>query len=287
MRYPYSLFIKFLISRKADVNETLKSLCLPPIEPKERAEHDTPCEPIPRSVERYLQSSKNFVTEKDGFLDWAKVHGIYELWSVQPEFEDDSDPESRRDILAACELFADPNKRTSLAVLLLKGFSDEAISDVFEAKFDSKVSAKTLAVAKKYFFDFHRLSRVDWKHLLEGIPEDQKAMLHLGLQPHTKEFVQYSVGKLPSLTFDEIMHDIMVSSYYKFKACLNQPLADDKAMQWAKTAMAAGLNKVKFGKGDEVDFKGEMQLRFEFTEPAFPTLESLSVDNQSNDDDPK
>lgn len=278
MRYPYSLFIKFLISRKADVNKTLTSLCLPRIEANERAAHDTPAEPIPRSVERFFQSPHNVVTEKEGFLQWAKVNGIYELWSVQPEFEDDSDPTERRNILAACELFADPNKRTSLAVLLLKGFDDEAVSSTFEAKFDTKVSAKTLAVARRYFFDFTRLSRADWKHLLEGIPKDQKAMLHLGLEPHTKEFVQYSVGKLPSLSFDEIMHDIMVSSYYKFKACLDQPLADQKAMQWAKTAMAAGLNKIRFGKGDEVNFQEEMQLRFEFTEPSFPSLSDLSKD---------
>lgn len=280
MRYPYSLFIKFLISRKADVNRTLESLCLPPIDAEERAAHDTPAAPLPRSVEKFFQSPSNIVTAKEGFLDWAKVHGIDELWSVQPEFEDDSDPQSRRDILAACELFADPNKRTSLAVLLLKGFSDEAVSEVFESKFDHKVSAKTLEVARRYFFDFTRLTRADWQHLLEGIPKDQKAMLHLGLEPHTKEFVQYSVGKLPSLSFDEIMHDIMVSSYYKFKACLNQPLADQRAMQWAKTSMAAGLNKIKFGKGDDVNFEEEMQLRFEFTEPSFPSLEDLAKDSK-------
>jgi hypothetical protein len=275
MRYPYSLFIKFLISRKADVNKTLESLCLPPIEAEERAEHDTPAAPIPRSVEKFFQSPQNLVTDKEGFLEWAEVHDIHELWSVQPEFEDDSAPHRRREIHVACELFADPNKRTSLAVLLLKGFSDEAVSEVFEAKFGTKVSAKTLEVAKKYFFNFARLTRADWRHLLDGIPKDQKAMLHLGLEPHTKEFVQYSVGKLPSLSFDEIMHDIMVSSYYKFKACLNQPLADQRAMQWAKTSMAAGLNKIKFGKGDDVNFEEEMQLRFEFTEPTFPTLEDL------------
>ncbi len=280
MRYPYSLFIKFLISRKADVNKTLTSLCLPPIDAEERAAHDTPAAPLPRSVEKFFQSQHNIVTAKDGFLDWAEVHGIDELWSVQPEFEDDSDPQSRRDILAACELFADPNKRTSLAVLLLKGFSDEAVSEVFESKFDHKVSAKTLEVARRYFFNFTRLTRADWQHLLDGIPNDQKAMLHLGLEPHTKEFVQYSVGKLPSLSFDDIMHDIMVSSYYKFKACLNQPLADQRAMQWAKTSMAAGLNKIKFGKGDDVNFEEEMQLRFEFTEPTFPTLEDLSKSSQ-------
>lgn len=280
MRYPYSLFIKFLISRKADVNKTLTSLSLPSIDAEERAAHDTPAAPLPRSVERFFQSQHNVVTEKTGFLDWAKVHGIDELWSVQPEFEDDSDPQERRDILAACELFADPNKRTSLAVLLLKGFSDEAVSEVFESKFDHRVSAKTLEVARRYFFDFTRLTRADWQHLLEGIPKDQKAMLHLGLEPHTKEFVQYSVGKLPSLSFDEIMHDIMVSSYYKFKACLNQPLADQRAMQWAKTSMAAGLNKIKFGKGDDVNFEEEMQLRFEFTEPSFPSLEDLAKDTK-------
>lgn len=282
MRYPYSLFIKFLISRKADVNKTLKSLCLPQIEAEERVHHDTPAAPIPRSVEKFFRSPQNLVTDKEGFLEWTKVHDIYELWSIQPEFEGDSDPKRRREIHGACELFADPNKRTSLAVLLLRGFSDEAVSEVFKSKFDTEVSAETLSVAKKYFFNFTRLSRADWHHLLDGIPKDQRAMLHLGLEPHTKEFIQYSIGKLPALSFDEIMHDIMVSSYYKFKACLNQPLADQRAMQWAKTSMAAGLNKIKFGKGDDVNFEEEMQLRFEFTEPTFPTLEDLVDSGKSS-----
>jgi hypothetical protein len=282
MRYPYSLFLKFLISRKADVNRTLGSLGLPEIAAKERTEHDTPAAPLPKSVEKFFQSPDNCVKDTVGFLEWAKVHDIGELWSIQPEFVDKTKPRPKAQMQHACELFADPNKRTSLAVLLLKGFSDEAISEIFEEKFDRAIDAETLQLAKKYFFDFSRLNKADWDNLLHAIPKDQKAMLHLGLEPHSKEFVQYSVGKLPSLSFDDIMHDIMVSSYYKFKKCLDQPLADTKAMHWANLAMRAGVNKVKFGRGEQVDFDGEMQLRFEFTTPEFPTITELSTPEQND-----
>lgn len=282
MRYPYSLFLKFLISRKADVNRTLGSLGLPEIDAQERTDHDTPAAPIPKSVEKFFQDPSNVVKDTDGFLEWAKVHDIDELWSIQPEFEDDTNDKLKIYMHHACELFADPNKRTSLAVLLLKGFNQESISEIFEAKFDRAVEPETMALAKKYFFDFSRLNKADWDHLMGEIPADQQSMMRLGLEPHSKEFVQYSVGKLPTLSFDDIMHDIMVSSYYKFKACLDQPLADSKAMDWANMAMKAGVNKVKFGKGDTVDFDGEMQLRFEFTTPDFPTITEISTSEQES-----
>lgn len=281
MRYPYSRFLKFLISRKADINSTLDSLGLPPITSEERGEHDTLSAPLPRSVERYYESPLNTVEgDKQGFLDWTEVHGISELWAIQPEFEEGVDPDDRASMQRACELFSEPQMRTSLAVLILKGFSKETISEIFEAKFGSPINAKTFGLAKRYFFDFSRMKKADWKNLLKNLPREQQSMMLLGLEPHSKEFVQFSVGKLPPLTFDEIMHDIMVSSYYKFKSCVDQPLADGKAMDWAKLAMTAGVNKAKFGRGDEVNFEEEMQLRFEFTAPEFPTITELSTPEQ-------
>jgi hypothetical protein len=280
MRYPYDLFVKFLITRKADVNGTLSSLGLPELTDNELLTKNILAGPLPPSVKAFIDSPENQVEKKEGFLEWAEAHEIRELWEIQPEFlhsEYRTLTRGSGSMKKACDLFAAPNKRTAMSLLLMREFPQEDIIDVFSDHFETEVNAEVIQLARKYFFDFREMTPTDWHSLFHNLPPEERDKLQVGREPHSRQFVEYSIGKVPNLTYEEILNDIMVTSYYKFKELANQPLMDTMAQRWAAMAMTAGEKKIKFTKGDRRDLNEDIQMRFEFTEPTFPTLAELST----------
>lgn len=280
MRYPYDPFIKFLITRKADVNGTLESLGLPALTSNELLSKDITVATLPPEVVAFLADPSGPPENREPFLEWADKEGIRELWEIQPEFLHSSLRALTKGSGAmkkACDLFAHPSRRTAMSLLLMREFPTDEIIDTFSEHLNLEIEAGVVELAKKYFFEFKGMSPTDWHSLFHNLPPEERDQLQLGREPHTKEFIEYSIGKMPSLTYEEILNDIMVTSYYKFKALANQPLMDTLAQRWATMAMMAGEKKIKFTKGDRKDLNQDIQMRFEFEDTPFPTLAELST----------
>ena len=229
MRYPYDQFIKFLITRGADVNGTLEHLGLPPLTANEIGSKDILSGSLPPSVREFIDSSYSKVESRDSFLSWTEAHGLRELWEIQPEFLDDKHRQMTGGSSAmrvACDLFASPNRRTAMSLLLMRDFEEDDIVDIFADKFNLEIDQNVLFLCRSYFFNFSDMQPTDWHNLLHNLPADQRDKLQIGRDQHSKGFVEYSVGKVPKLTFEEVLDDIMVTSYYKFKALVDQPLMD-------------------------------------------------------------
>ena len=268
MRYPYDLFIRFLVTRKADVNETLRRLSLPPLTDTEIFDKDITGGPEPAPE----------VSEPALFIAWAESQDIRELWELQNEFKF---TEHRKlthgsDAMArAFDLFADPEKRTALSLMLIRSFDPDDIANTFADHLNFPVTSEVVQLFSKFFGNFDELSKRDWNHLLKNLHPQQRDSLRLGIDAESQEFVSYSVGRLPRLTYEEILHDIMVSSYYKFKALVDQPLMDFLAQRWAALAITSGEKKARYTKGDRTDIVEDIQLRFEFQDDHHPTLSDL------------
>lgn len=280
MRYPYNLFIKFLISRKADVNATLANLGLPELSDRELFDRDFLVCPIPPSVQGYFKSPISKIEDKKSFIEWAEVHNIREMWEIQPEYKHDDlrDLTKNSDAMKrACDLFSSQNQRTAMSLMMMRDFDEESIVDTFIEHFDSMIDFDVICLFRKYFFDFKKMRPTDWHNLFHNLNPEERQKLELAHQGMSKGLTEYSIGRLPSLTYEEVLHDIMVSSYYKFKQLENQPLMDGLAQRWATMAMAAGEKKMKYTKGDRTDFGEDIQLRFAFEPTTFPTIAELST----------
>lgn len=278
MRYPYDLFIRFLITRKADVNATLTSFNLPQLTEKEIQDRsDLLYANPPPSVQEYFNSNSSRVQNKDKFLEWAEIHNIRELWELQDEFQCGS-----KDTEQACKLFADPQKRTALSILIIRAFDYDDIAEIFKHKFDLDLSKETFRLAQLYFFNFLHMRERDYINLIRNVSPEERHALQLASSPASKDFLSHKLGRVPSLSYDTILQDIMVSSYYKFKVCLDEPLFDILAMKWATMAMKAGELKKKYGSGDKMGLMQQLELRFDFDQPEFPTLENLLTPEQED-----
>lgn len=286
MRYPYDLFIRFLVTRRADVNATLESFGLPELTEEEIKERsDLLSSTLPPSFVEYLDSEKNIVKNKTGFLEWTEIHDIREMWEIQPEFKISEERKITRgssDMTKACEIFADPQKRTALSLLVIRAFDFEDIVELFQNKFNFILTKGTYKYALKYFFDFSAMHQNDYANLLQNVSPEERNSLNLALTPNSKDFLSYRIGSVPNLSYDEVLQDIMVTSYYKFKACQNEPLMDMLAMKWAAMAMKAGEMKKKYGSGDKMGFMQQLELRFDFDQPEFPTLTELVTAEQDD-----
>lgn len=230
------------------------------------------------SVDAYLKEEQAKPPRTEEFLSWTEELGIREMWEIQPEFlhSDLRTLTLKSDAMRrACNVFSSASKRTAMMLMTVQNFDDEEIADAFAQHFSTELNEGILSLCRKYFFDTSQMRPTDWHNLLNVLPEEQRDKLALVSQPQTKEFIEYSVGKLPRLTYEEILHDIMVSSYYKFKSLADQPLMDTMAQRWATLAMQAGEKKVKFTKGDRTDVGEDIQMRFDFDEPQFPTFPEL------------
>jgi len=281
MQYPYDAFVKFLITRKADVNRTLASLGLPELSEKELLRKNILAGPLPPSVKSFIDSEENDLSHKEGFLEWAEAHQIRELWEIQPEFmHSDLRTLTRgsNNMKKACDLFADPRKRTALSLLLMREFDVEDIISTFSEHFSYELDEKVITLSQKYFFDFSEMTPTDWHSLFNNLPPEERDQLAVGREPHSRQFIEHSIGGTPNLTYEEVLNDIMVTSYYKFKALIDQPLMDIMAQRWATMAMAAGEKKMKYTKGDRSDINEDIQMRFTFQETRFPTLAELATE---------
>lgn len=282
MRYPYDTFITFLVTRKADINGTLKGLGLPELSKNEVLSKNILTEKLPPSVGSFIRSDKNSIPAKSkkSFIEWTEAHGLRELWEIQPEFIHTPHRKltaGSRSMKVACDLFASANKRTALSLLLMRDFDLEDIINAFEEHFNVILDEEILTLSKKYFFDFDEMDSKDWNNLLNGLNDEESDRLLIGRQQHSKQFVEHAIGIVPKLTFEEILNDIMATSYYKFKALVNQPLMDGLAQRWANMAMVAGERKARFTAGDKRTLREDIQLQFDFEETVFPTLSELAI----------
>lgn len=286
MRYPYDLFLRFLVTRKADVNLTLERLGLPELTETEVLDKSVLAYPMPKSVRSFYQAEAGSeIEDKEAFIEWTHGHNVRELWEIQPEYKH-SDlrklTANSTDMKDACDIFATPRIRTAFSLLVLQKFTTDEIVDTIGGHFELSLSAASINLAIKYFFDFTRLSPQDLHHLIHTLPAEQRDQYQLATKAQSREYTEFVIGKLPKLTFEEILHDIMVNSYYKFKSLVDQPLMDGMAQQWAVMAMNAGEKKARWTKGDRTDIVEDIQLRFNFDQPEFPTLAQLSTGNSDS-----
>jgi len=279
MRYPYDLFISFLITRKADVNGTLQSLGLPELTENELLSKNLFSGNLPPAVRSYFKSKSDKIASKKAFIDWTESHGIREMWELQPEFIKTSHRVLTTDSKAlqdAFDIFSDPRYRTAMSLLLMRDFDHDDIVSTFLTRFSRVIDHDVITRGQAYFFNFKKMSPRDWRGLLRGVSPEERNKLLIGREGGSREFIEQTLGVTPSISYEAILNDIMVSSYYKFKNLVDVPLMDPMAQRWATMAMVAGEKKVRFTNDSDMDLDEELQLRFDFTEPQFPTLEELS-----------
>ncbi|TAL45887.1 MAG: hypothetical protein EPN91_01300, partial [Salinibacterium sp.] len=154
-RYPYERFLRFLVSRKRDVNRTLERLGLPRAGDLWIADcRKSLREAGSASLRQYLESPEaERLTFRDGVLEWAEREGIRVLWEMQEEFGE----VQSKDFDVAWALFSHPTSRGILGMLLLSRASGKEITEIVHDHLGTTLTDAQLTLYRTLFWDIAQI----------------------------------------------------------------------------------------------------------------------------------
>lgn len=280
MRYPYERFLRFLVSRKARLNETLHRYRLPSVgglwESRYRSQIR---QSAPPSVVRYLDGEG--IDFRAGFLEWADSEGFGDLWRFQAEF---GGGEPSPDLNTAFQIFINPTGRYTLGVLLFSDSTDEEIIQGTKEKLSIELTQGALDTYRRLFWDTTLVSRNDWGSFIKTLSPSERTYLAAGINGGSNESVRNTLSLPNRKDPDEILIDIANRAHDRFVAAIDQPNPEiGNARYWADLAVKAS-NALKSSRGrgiqqeDEkpiTDDRLESMFAVEITTSNHVTLEEL------------
>lgn len=223
MRYPYERFLKFLVSRKLDPNVTLRGYGLPPVgrmwlSDCRQAIRDSG----PTAISNYIDSKKEWLTFKNGVLEWAEEEGIKELWESQPEFNG----KTGAALDASHLIFMNPSSRAIVGMMLLSKADDTEICAMVKERLGIEIDDDTLAVYSDIFWDVEMLGREGWPDFIEKLDKEERHYLALGLGAPSNGECRDMAGLDASLDLDTMMKEMLSHAYFRLKEAYNHPNPD-------------------------------------------------------------
>lgn len=233
MRYPYERFLRFLVSRKVDVNSALKRLGLPAVGGLWVADCRTSFrEGAPPAVIAYLDGQD--VPVPDEMVPWARREGFAELWQARGGADADLD--------AAIQLFSSVRSRSRMALLLAAKADDAGLLAAAPGFVGSNISQRTLDLYRRLFWDGQLLSRSHWDRLLDALEtKEERHHVALGLEAPTLAKLELLLQGKVGLEPDEVLRRVMATSLEQYENALRQPLPGLDAIKWGEMAKNAAV----------------------------------------------
>jgi len=240
VRYPYERFLRFLVSRKVDVNQTLKRYGLPPVGGLWLTDTRSDFRKVaPYAVVRHLDSDDDELATTVGVLDWAEREGFRSLWEIQPEFGCRAvSPE----LDVATRIFANRQARIRIGLFLFSKATPTEISDSLTPHFDMDVTPDAIETYRNIFWDARPMPAGSWEALIDTMERDERHYLALGFENPTLEGVQCILGMKYALEPDAVLRRLMNTSIEQYDLAMKQPIpAAADAFRWGEMASKAAV----------------------------------------------
>lgn len=270
---PYELFVRFLITRGKNLqalNEELTAQRLPPIrQPDYDRHHELVHRTVPNPVSDQIVDQR---LEGD-FLKCMKMLEVDALWAWEPRYR-------RSDTLSLKLMYdinQDPQLRTVVWCLLLKGVIATDICQAVNAKFSCMLKPEHVAIYGRFFCDPQRMTRTDWRGYLPlAEPPEREHLFRALTMPldTVRTFLE-----LPSKTdIGHTLQNLLTNSYTKARHWLglNTPESNKEARAWIHTTLSLVDKYEKHRTGDMDDFAKTLQMEFDFIDSSFPTPDELT-----------
>ena len=272
MRYPYQRFLRFLVSRKVAIDETIGKYGLSSV--GDFWESDCRKDirgSAPHSVVSHIDSDDYLVVLQEGFLQWAENEGIRPLWITQREFGG-TDPSPALD--AAIQIFVNPSARAVTGLLILSDATDDESIELLRSRFNLEITQETMTIYQKIFWDVTAMKDADWNTFLGDIEvSDERNLIAFGLNSPSIENIRLFLEEKPDITPDFVLNRILAIAYTQLEAAGQQVDAETAGtIRWADMAMRAintmATHKKAFG-GDDAG---------ELTPSEFQNMFSVSIE---------
>lgn len=142
-------------------------------------------------------------------------------------------------------------------------------------------SQESVELLLHYFFNPKIVSFSAWRDILQRMSPSWAELLDQPL-----DYVRYRLGLAPSLSFVQILKDLMHQAYFQSKDFMRIPTRDsiDMAKKMADLSMKAGQLLEKYGSGDTRTFLDDVRLGFEQANIPIPTIEEVEKEHAGDEE---
>ncbi|MBC8549663.1 MAG: hypothetical protein H8D23_08420 [Candidatus Brocadiales bacterium] len=170
--------------------------------------------------------------------------------------------ESTDGIDGAFKVLNDPNMYRTITSLAMSGVTPEDIELIVNGKYDIEYSSADLDTFLKYFFNIDDWSRYEKDDYTNNIRDAHLKMFYSMALEEEKDYLMWKLGVAPNKSFDAMLRDMTVDSYYNFKEqSTRQP---DQAHKWGMLMLKVQerLEKVEKDLNGDVDSATDLDALF-------------------------
>lgn len=240
MRYPYERFLRFLVSRKVDVNRALERYGLPSVGGLWTASCRTSFrESAPYAIVRHIDSKDTELVTRDGVLEWAESEGFRLLWEVQPEFGKALPTE----LDISLRIFSNQQARLRMGLFLFSKATPSELVEATREHFDMEIDQTTIDLYRRVFWDAQAMSRGSWERLIENMEtKDERHYLALGFENPTLDGVKCILGMKYSFEPDAVLRRLMNTAMEQYDLAMKQPIPSSAdVFRWGEMAKTAAV----------------------------------------------
>lgn len=172
-------------------------------------------------------------------------------------------------------LLVNPTLRVALESTLLADLKPHELSQMIQVNYKVILSERGIELYCKYFFDYKKLSRLDWREYLKQLTNDVYIYVRYQtalLQPQAETL--HLVGLPSKPAFSQFLGSILSTAEYKFRRYSAQGSVegDAAAQKWAKLGIEAGAKYEKFSSQDVTDFAATVQAEFQYIDSSIEQI---------------
>jgi len=150
----------------------------------------------------------------------------------------------------------------TITSLAMSGVTPEDLELIVNGKYDIEYSSADLDQFLKYFFETGDWTRYEKDNYTNTVRDQNlKAYYSMALNEE-KDYLMWKLGVAPNKSFDAMLRDMTVDSYYNFKE--QSTRSPDQAHKWGMLMLKVQerLEKVEKDLNEDTDMQGDLKNMF-------------------------
>tara|TARA_B100000131_G_C18024127_1_gene575745 strand:- start:514 stop:1146 length:633 start_codon:yes stop_codon:yes gene_type:complete len=172
-------------------------------------------------------------------------------------------PTGTHGIKGALEVLDDPLMYRLITAMALAGITKEDIELIVNGKYNIHYGAEDIEMFLKYFFKVDDWSLSQKKEYVEEIEDSSLARFYKLSLKGDKDYLLWKLGAAPDKSFNGMLRDMMVDSYYNFKE--RSKVDPDTAQRWGALAvkLTDRLERLEKETGEKKDLFEAIQFQID------------------------
>ena len=172
-------------------------------------------------------------------------------------------PSGTSGIEGSFSLLNDPLMYRLITSLALAGITEEDIELIVNGKYNIHYTSDDIKEFLNYFFKVDEWNLSQKKEYVGGIKDPSLSRFYKLALKGDKDYLVWKLGAAPDKSFDSMLRDMMLDSYYNFKE--RSKVDPDTAQKWGALAvkLTDRLERLEKDTGDKKDLFDAIQFQIE------------------------